>query len=329
MCCVCRPTTLNLPTTVWPLASAILFVGVHGAGITCSVSCRPPSSILPVVTMFLFLLCLATLYYLPFFREQHADLTPTVSNASFIAILLRAAHADLTPTVSNASSFAASAEKRGGVLGGRGVRAVPRSGNVLLPGDRVVRLLDAAAAGGGRGNPQVSHRLAQRPLQGDWLIDGLIDCRWWWWWFWFWRCCLWLYHLFAGLCLRLADWLTVFSVFGGGGGGVLWFTKIVCRFWALSRVLVCVFFVACQVLCCRVPYAVLLAQFTIGRIRTCCLYSRRVSRAARLEYHLCVPRQFFCAPLADSSRPRVIFFRSMHTVPGRVRCSLKDSSSSL
>lgn len=63
--------------------------------------------------------------------------------------------------------FVASAEKRGGVLGGRGVREVPRPGNVLFSGDRVVRLLDAAAAGGGRGHPEVSHRLTQRPLQGD------------------------------------------------------------------------------------------------------------------------------------------------------------------
>lgn len=59
-----------------------------------------------------------------------------------------------------------SAEKRGGVLGGRGLRAVPGTGDVLLSGDRVVGLLDAAAAGGGRGHPQVSDRLSPRPLQG-------------------------------------------------------------------------------------------------------------------------------------------------------------------
>lgn len=42
-----------------------------------------------------------------------------------------------------------SAEERGGVLGRRGVRAVPGTGDVFLSGDRVVGLLDAAAAGGG------------------------------------------------------------------------------------------------------------------------------------------------------------------------------------
>lgn len=60
----------------------------------------------------------------------------------------------------------ARAEKRGGVLGGRGLRAVPGTGDVLLSGDRLVGLLDAAAAGGGRGHPQVPHRLPPRPLQG-------------------------------------------------------------------------------------------------------------------------------------------------------------------
>lgn len=57
-------------------------------------------------------------------------------------------------------------EKWDGVRGGRRLRTFPRTGDVLLPGDSVVRLPDAAASGGGRGYPQVPHRLPSRLVQG-------------------------------------------------------------------------------------------------------------------------------------------------------------------
>lgn len=43
----------------------------------------------------------------------------------------------------------ARSEKWGGILGRRGVRTVPGTGDVLLSRDRVVGFLDAPASGGG------------------------------------------------------------------------------------------------------------------------------------------------------------------------------------
>lgn len=95
----------------------------------------------------------------------------------------------MSPLSLSPPPFFVSAEKRGGVLGRRRVRAIPGARDVLFSGDRIIRFLDAAAAGSGRGHPQVPYRCSARPVQGEvevhtrelagcvyqWSFSGLVS----------------------------------------------------------------------------------------------------------------------------------------------------------
>ena len=119
------------------------FLAAAATGAAC---CPPPCFFTPfLVRLVLFLSC-------SFFFEPAIFFHPFLVRLAPFSFFFR--------------DFFVSAEERGGVLRGRGLRAVPGTGDVLLSGDHLVGLLDAAAGGGGRGHPQVPHRLPPRSLQG-------------------------------------------------------------------------------------------------------------------------------------------------------------------
>lgn len=67
------------------------------------------------------------------------------------------------------------AEKRDTIHRGCGVRAFPRTGDVLLSGDHIFRFFDAAAPSGWWSHSQVPHRFSTRVVQG--MVVSLFFLR--------------------------------------------------------------------------------------------------------------------------------------------------------